>query len=78
MTKTNEQWISGQKFDDYLKEHGIYEDTVIGSEIEFLIELIQEKMKSENISKDEICNLILTQLKLIGQKFNIELGSNLS
>ena len=31
-------------------------------------------MKSENISKDELCNLVLTQLGLIGQKFNIGIG----
>ena len=76
MSNENEQWVSGQKFDDYLKEQGIYEDTVIGSEIEFLIELIQEKMKSEETSKDEICNLVLTQLRLIGQKLKLEFGSN--
>ncbi len=76
MSNENEQWVSGQKFDDYLKEHGIYEDTVIGSEIEFLIELVQEKMESEKTSKDEICNLVLTQLGLIGQRFKLELGSN--
>ena len=54
MSNENEQWVSGQKFDDYLKEQGIYEDTVIGVRIEFLIELIQDKMKSEETSKDEI------------------------
>ena len=75
MTEKQEQWVIGQKFDDYLKEQGVYEETIIRSEIEFLIELIQEKMKSEKFSKEELCNFVLAQLGQIGQKFDVELGS---
>ncbi len=75
MTEKQEQWVVGQKFDDYLKEQGVYEETIIQSEIEFLIEQIQEKMKSEKFSKEELCNFVLAQLGQIGQKFDVELGS---
>ena len=73
MAKTNETWVRGQKFDDFLKEQGIYEKTVLLAEFEVLVELITEFIQTEKISKAEFGKLVLSQLELIGGQLNSEI-----
>ena len=72
MTKNKETWVRGQKFDDFLKEQGIYEETVLQAEFEVLIELINEFVQSEKFSKVEFAKLAISQLELIGQQLKID------
>ena len=62
MSTENETWIPGKKFDDFLKGQGIYEETKVKAEYEVLVELVQEFMQSEKISKVEFGKLALTLL----------------
>ena len=63
MSIENETWIPGKKFDDFLKEQGIYEETKVKAEYEVLVELVQEFMQSEKISKVEFGKLALSLLE---------------
>ncbi len=72
MTKNKETWVRGQKFDDFLKEQGIYEETVLLAEFKILIELINEFVQSEKFSKVEFAKLAISQLELIGQQLKID------
>ena len=53
MSLENETWIPGKKFDDFLQEQGIYEETKVKAKYEALVELVHEFMQSEKISKVE-------------------------
>ena len=68
MSTENETWIPGKKFDDFLKEQGIYEETKVRAEYEVLVELVQEFMQSEKISKVEFGKLALTLLESLGKQ----------
>ena len=72
MTKNKETWVRGQKFDDFLKEQGIYEETVLLAEFKILIELINEFVLSEKFSKVEFAKLVISQLELIVQQLKID------
>ena len=47
-----------RKFDDFLKERGTYEKTILTAELEILIEIVEESIQSDKMSK-EVGKLIL-------------------
>ena len=71
MSQKTETWIPGKDIDEHLKERGIYERTKILAKLEILMELIQESMQSENISKDEYGSLS-DQLETFVKKNNLD------
>ena len=75
MSLSNETWVPGKDFDEYLMEHGIHKRTKILAKLEILMEIIQDSMQSGKISKDEYGNLS-DQLESFIQKNNLE--SNLT
>ena len=60
-----------RKFDDFLKERGTYEKTILTAELEILIEIVEESIQSDKMSK-EVGKLILGQIAMIGQKMGTE------
>ena len=50
MTKTNETWKSGQSFDDYLRERGLYEIVTFHALASYLVDLNSEQSESNSIS----------------------------
>ena len=68
MSIENETWILGKKFDDFLMEQGIYEETKVKAEYEVLVEFVQEILQSEKISKVEFGKLALTLLDSLGKQ----------
>ncbi len=68
----NETWIPGKKFDDFLKEQRFYEETKLRADYEVLVELVQEFIQTEKISKVEFGKLALTLLESIGQQLEFK------
>ena len=60
-----------RKFDDFLKERGTYEKTILTAELEILIELVEDSIQSNKMTK-EVGKLILGQIAMIGQKMGTE------
>ena len=43
MTKNQEEWKSGQSFEDYLKDRGLYEIVTIHALVNYLLDLNSEQ-----------------------------------
>ena len=52
MTNTDETWKIGQSFDDYLKEHGLYEIVKIHALASYLVDLNSEQSEFNLVSKE--------------------------
>ena len=52
MTKSNETWKSGQSFDNYLRERGLYEIVTIHALASYLVDLNSEQSESNSISTE--------------------------